>query len=291
MYLRKGNLKFTVTQDNIGKTLIIDELIKSVDERRGGDYFGYQEGQLVGQDLRGLLPEEVAEILDDNIEYNLEGNDLKTVVEKIINFRVRDPQKKEIDMSAHVERYISTPEKLSFQLVLERKIFLKEKIKEIADKIAKHKQVMHDLTGLIDEEPYEQLLDELMDFLYESRVEAIMCVISVEGFPMIRMNDGREKVDELIQKIGAVFRSTFRGKDIIGYLGHGKFGIFMVRTFEDEVIYPLRRLESNLRREGLINPKITFNARFMPVDMETEAKNLIESVKNKSTDYTMTNKF
>ena len=288
MYLRKGNLKFTVTQDNIEKKLIINDLVKVVDDRRGGDYFGYQQNDLVGKDLRVVLPSEVSEILNDNIEYSLEGNDLKTVLEKIINFKIVDHSKKVLDMNAYIERSISTPEKLAFSVVLERRIFLQEKIKSILGGISEFQKVTDEVTGLINSTAYLEVINEVMDFLYEARVEAVMCIISVEGFPMMNINEGQEKIDEVLAKVGATMRSTFRGKDILGYLGFGKFGVFMVRTFEDEVIYPLGRLESNLKNAGILNSKVTYNARYQKVDMETDVKDLIELVKGKAIDYTMT---
>ena len=287
MYLRKGNLKFTVTQDNIEKKLIIDDLVKIIDDRRGGDYFGFGQNDLLGQDIRKILPFEISEILDDNIEYNLEGNDLKTVMEKIINFKILDSTKKELNMNAYVDRALSTPEKLAFSIILERKIFLAEKIKSILAGIAEFQQVTHDATGLLNASAYFEVLNEVMDFLYDAKVEAVMCVISVEGFPMIRMNEGKEKVNEVLEKIGRTIRANFRGRDIMGYLGFGKFGIFMVRTFEDEVVYPLRRLESSLRKEGILTSKITYNARYQKVDMEMSVNDLVDQVKAKSVDYTL----
>ncbi len=285
MYLRKGNLKIVVTQDNTDKKLVIDDLVKIIDDRRGGDYFGFQPDELVGQDIRKVLPAEVSEILDENIEYSLEGNDLKTVIEKIINFRILDNNRNELDMNVHVERSLSTTEKLTFAVLLERKIFLQEKIKSVLAGISEFQQVSHEGTGLLNSTAYYEVLNEVMDFLYDMKVEAVMCIISLEGFPLLRMNEGRERSNEVLEKIGKTMKSNFRTKDIMAYLGFGKFAVFMVRTFEDEVIYPLRRLESNFRKEGILTSKITYNARYQKVDMETEVTDLIEAVKAKSVDF------
>ncbi len=287
MYLRKGNLKFTVTQNNAERRLLVDDLVKVIDERRDGDYFGYQPTDLVGHDFRELLPEEVSEILNDNIEFNLEGNDLKTVLEKIISFKVLTSARKEIDMNAYIERSISTSDKLSFSVILERKIFLQEKIKSVLASIALYQQVTHDLTGLINPEAFYDVLDELMDFLYETRVEAVLCIISIEGFSMMETHDGKEKMDDVISRVGKVMGATLRTKDIIGYLGGGKFAVLMVRTFEDEVIYPLKRLETNFIKEGILTPKITYNVRYQTVDMENKAKDMVEIVKDKQIDHSI----
>lgn len=287
MYLRKGNLKLTITQDNIERSLLVNNLEKVIDDRRDGDYFGYQSTDLIGKDFRNVLTPEVSEILNDNIEYSLEGNDLKTVVEKIINFKILNSAKNEIDMNAYIERSISTPEKLSFSVTLERKIFLQEKIKSILASISELQQVIHDVTGLTNSSAYYEVMNEVMDFLYEARVEGVLCIISVEGFPMIRMHDGKEKIDEILAGVGKVLTSTLRTRDITGYLGFGKFAIFMVRTFEDEVVYPIKRIESNLKKAGILNSKVSFNVRYQKADMEMDVKDLIDAIKDKPVDYTM----
>ena len=62
----------------------------------------------------------------------------------------------------------------------------------------------------------------------------------------------------------------------------------MVRTFEDEVIYPIKRIESNFKKEGVLNSKISYNIRFQKIDMNTDAKDSIELVRDKKIDYSMT---
>jgi diguanylate cyclase (GGDEF)-like protein len=286
MYLRKGNLKFVVTQDNANRKIVINDLVKVIDDRREGDYFGLSSEQLQGKDFREVLPEELSEIINENIEYNIEGNDLKNVVDKIIHFKLFDKDKNLIDMNAHVERDVSTSgNSLKFSVILERKIFLRDKVKSILAALSEYQQVNHPITGVINTAAFYEVTEELLDFLHETNVEAVMCIISIEGFPLIRMSEGKEKSDEMLAKVGAVMKSNFRSKDVVGYLGFGRFAILMVRTFEDEVSYPLKRLESNLRKDNILNSKITYNARYQKVDLKMDSKAIIESIKNKKVDY------
>lgn len=286
MYLRKGNLKFVVTQDNPNRKIVINDLVKVIDDRREGDYFGLNSDQLQGKDFREVLPSELTEIINENIEYNLEGNDLKNVLDKIIHFKLFDKDKNLIDMNVHVERDVSVSgDSLKFSVVLERKIFLRDRVKSILAGLSENQQVNHPITGVINTAAFYEVNEELLDFLHETNVEAVMCIISIEGFPLIRMSEGKEKSDEMLAKVGAVMKSNFRSKDVVGYLGFGRFAVLMVRTFEDEVSYPLKRLESSLRKDNILNSKITYNARYQKVDLKMDSKAIIESIKNKKVDY------
>lgn len=287
MYLRKGNLQFFVTQDNEAKTLFIEDFKKAIDERREGDYFGFEEGQVKGNDFKKFLPEDINEIIDDNIEFTQEGVDLGEVLSKIINFKVVTLDNQMVEMNVYSEREISDLEKLKFKVTLEPKIHLREKIKSILDSISTIQDVTHKQTGLINDQSFVMVLDEVMDFLYDSKLEGVLAVVTLEGFPNFRMENGREKADEILGKIGHVMKMNFRARDVVAYLGLGKFAVILVKTFEDEVIYPVKRLESSLKKAGVLNSKLSYNVRYKQMDLTSEVGDEIEQVKTKKIDYTM----
>jgi GGDEF domain-containing protein len=128
-----------------------------------------------------------------------------------------------------------------------------------------------------------------MDFLYESKYNSVFLVFSLEGYPTLRRQYGKAKSDEILSRISYVVKSNFRGRDICAYLGMGKFGVFMINTFEDEVQYPLQRLRDNLRKEGVLSSKVSFNARYQNVDLELKVDDLLDSIMSKKVDYTINN--
>ncbi len=279
MYLRKGNLKFVIEQNNPEKSLKITQFRKSVDERRGGDYFGYDEDALIGKDFRTLLPDDIKEIFDENLDFNFDGNDIKDILSHIITFKIKNVKGEIINMNAFSERDISTEEKQHFNVILEKKYFLRDKIKNILQDLSNSKIAYDEQTGLISNEVFIHTLDEIMDYMFEIRVESVLLVLSVEGFPSIRKSEGKDKSDEIITKISEVIRNNFRTRDIVAYLGIGKFAIAMLRTFEDEVVYPLKRLESNLKLADLFKYGISINARYERIDLGLKANDVIEYVK------------
>ncbi|MDX1949610.1 MAG: diguanylate cyclase [Rickettsiales bacterium] len=279
MYLRKGNLKFVIEQNNPEKSLKISQFRKSVDDRRGGDYFGYDEDAIVGKDFRILLPEDIKEIFDENLDFAFDGNDLKDIVSHIITFKIKNAGGEVIDMNAFAERDISTEEKQQFNLILEKKYFLRDKVKSILQELSHTKNAIDEHTKLINHDVFVHTLDEIMDYLYEIKVESVLLILSVEGFSNIRKSDGKDKSDEIISKIAEVISSNFRARDVVSYLGLGKFAVAMLRTFDDEVVYPLKRLESNLKLADIFKYDISINARFERIDVGLKAADMIDLVK------------
>jgi diguanylate cyclase (GGDEF)-like protein len=287
MYLRKGNIQFYIKQNNQEKTFIIDGFKKAVDDRREGDYFGYEEPEVKGNDFRKLLPSEITDIIEDNVEFSHEGCDLKEVLDKVINFKIVSQKNQLVEMNIYTERQISDMDNFNFQVTLEPKIHLREKVKSIIDTISTVQDVYHKQTGLINSQCFPEILDEIMDFLFDVKLEGVMLIVTLEGFPNFRRENGKEKADEILEKIGVIMRSNFRARDIVGYLGLGKFAVVLIKTFEDETIYPIKRLESNLKKNGLLTSKLSYNARFKQIDLETTATDAIELIKNKELDYTI----
>lgn len=290
MYLRKGNLKFVVTQDNKAKTLHINQFKKAVDERRDGDYFGYDEEAIIGRDLRTLVPSDIKEIIDDNLEFDFEAQDLKDILNHVINFKILTAASQPLDMNLHIERDISTEERQNFELVLERKYHLRDKIKAILAGISEVQNAYQEGMGILNHDTFERVLDEIMDYLYEIKLESVLMIVSVEGFPLIRRNEGKEKTDGIINDIAGVVKNTFRSRDVPSYIGMGKFAIVMLRTFEDEVMYPIKRLESNFKLADIFKAKISFNIRYEKLDLGMKARDMLEVVKGAEVKYTINSK-
>lgn len=288
MYLRKGNLRFAVTQDNLNQSIVIDEFVQSIDERSGGDFFGYSNVDLKGVELKSILPEEISEIMDDNIEYTVEGNDFKSVIEKIIRFKIKNNKKEVLDMNAFVERAPSEEnDNLSFNMVLEKKIHLKEKIKAILSGISEVQRVEHPKAKLMNSDAYAEVLDEIFDFLYEARIPAVMLILSIDGYPSFRRRLGRNKVDKMLKEISHTLKTTFRTRDIMAYLGVGHFALTLVKTYPEEVVHPLKRLEQNLKKAGVLDSKSSINARYKSIDLGLSVADVMGQVKSKEIDYSM----
>ena len=286
MYVRKGNLKFSVTQDNSSKTILIDDFVKAESDKEG-DYFGFTSDDVVSKDFREILPEEIQEIIDDNVEFTFEGFDLKEVLDKVINFKVKNSKGLPVDMNAYIERMLSTSDKLSFEVVMERKIFLRDKIKEILSAIPDQEGIYDDATSMLADKHYVAVLDDVMDFLYDAMIESVFLIVSVEGFTLFRRESGMEKTNQLLAKTSDAIKTTFRTRDICGYLGAGRFGVMLVKTPEEDVKYPLARLESNLKKNGVISSGVSFNARFEKADLSSEAMDMIDSVRLKEPDMSL----
>jgi GGDEF domain-containing protein len=280
MYVRKGNIKFVIVQDNIEKTLKIESIEKPKGETSPA--FGYNEAELIGADFVKILTPETAELLGDYIEYNFSGVDLKEVCDKIIHFKMVDAEKTHFEVDTHIERAISMPERQVFMMLVEKRLYLRDRIKNIIAAQNDNEKIDEE-TGLMHRITYLNVLDEIMDFLNDNQaITSLIYTIRVDNFEEISGANYPDKTNMLVTGVAEAIKKGFRAGDIIAYLGQGVFSAILIRINPDEAQIPIGRFETRLRSAMLasstgINFSVICNHENVDLEMETRA--LIEKCK------------
>lgn len=280
MYVRKGNIKFVVVQDNLNKTLKIESIQKPKDDTSLP--YGYEESELIGHDFKKIVSEDVAESLADYIEYDFSGADFKDVCDKIIKFEIVDSLDKSHEMNIHIERDISMPERQVFMMLIERRLFLHDRIKTVLHSVDDSER-QDSLTGLLHRTTYLSILDAVMDFLDDNRsITGILYIFRIDNFEEIEQMQSPEKVEQLVAEISNAAKKGFRTRDIIGYLGHGVYSAILLRIEDAEALIPIKRFESKLRAAmipAVTGLSVNIINTYGNIDLEMESRALVEKCK------------
>lgn len=280
MYVRKGNIKFVVVQDNLGKTLKIESIQKPKDDQNPA--YGYDESDLIGNDFSKIVSEDVNESLEDYIEYDFSGADFKDVCDKIIKFEVVDAQNKTHEMNAHIERDVSMPERQVFMILLEKRLYLHDRIKAVMNAIPPEAR-QDESTGFLSRNTYMNVLDAVMDFLDENRsITGMLYVFRIDNYDELERTHGGAKVMQLVTEVSNSAKKGFRTRDIIGYLGNGVFSAILLRIEDAEALIPIRRFESKLRAAmipAVTGVSINVINTYGNIDLEMESRALVEKCK------------
>lgn len=284
MSVRKGNLLLSVEQNNQSKTLIITNY-NSEDAKY--NFLGYDLSDIQGDDFTKILPENVNEIIEDNLEYSFEGHDLKEVLEKIIRFSIKSRGGEEVFCNIKIERGISDMDKFSFDIALEKKVHISQKIAEITAAVEQSfalagKASRDSVTGLITKAVADEVFDKLFDYCYEQSVSTVLSKLTIDSFDFLERERGHEYAEDLLRTYSEIISKTFRANDFSVYIGGGKFLTLLSKTTASQAIYAFKRLEENLKkREGILSDT-SMNIRFIDVDVENEVQNLLAQLDNSS---------
>ena len=93
---RKSDAIFIVCQNNSKKTV---EIAAANEEAR--KISGYSNEELVGKPIACILPERIANIIDEFIEYD-DNNDLLAVLSKVSEFAIRTKSGKDLEIKLRI---------------------------------------------------------------------------------------------------------------------------------------------------------------------------------------------
>ncbi len=280
MYVRKGNIKFVIVQDNLEKTLKIE----SVERPKGDDNlpYGYYIEDLEGQNFSRMLSPETLEIIDDYIEYDFDGADFKEVCDKIIKFEIIDAGKEKLEMNLHIERGVSTPERQVFILLLEHRLYLRDRIKAVIDAQPADQRI-DEQTGLMHKVTFLEVLEETMDFLNDNQsITSLIYTVSIKDYEDIKAKHGFDMSERIVEEVAEAIKKGFRSRDVVGYLGEGVFSAIMLRIDESEAKIPLGRFEVKIRSAMVqVSTGVDFTvvSHYDQIDLNMEARALIEKCK------------
>jgi diguanylate cyclase (GGDEF)-like protein len=286
MYVRKGNIKFIIVQDNLEKTLKIESIERPKGEEKLP--YGYNESDLAGHDFSKILAPDTQEIIEDYIEYDFSGADFKEVCDKIINFEIIDSQKTKLEMNLHIERDVSTPERQVFILLLENRLYLRDRIKLVIEAQPEDKRI-DEQTGLMHKATYLEVLDETMDFLNDNQsITSLIYTVRIADYEDIKSKHGFDVSERMVEEAAEAIKKGFRSRDVVGYIGDGVFSAIMLRIEDAEALIPLNRFEIKMRSAMVqVSTGINFSVlcNYEAVDLNMEARALVEKCKKSKKQY------
>jgi diguanylate cyclase (GGDEF)-like protein/PAS domain S-box-containing protein len=114
-------------------------------------------------------------------------------------------------------------------------------VRLLSDQLAH--QVTHDsLTGLINRIEFEFRLNRLIEKSTPEGIHHALCYVDLDNFKLINDSYGHACGDELLTRIGNLFRHEMRSRDTIARLGSDEFAILMERCDLENAEQKCRRL-------------------------------------------------
>jgi GGDEF domain-containing protein len=285
MGIRKGDIKLIIEQDNDQKSLLIKNADYSLQD--ANEYFSYNIGEIVDRDFRTFLTSETKEILDDYIEFDYQGRDLKDVSERIIKFELVDKHKKKSDMKLIVQRELSSMEKQVFSVIMEKKTGFVERIKALISSLA-DTQIFDEDTGLLNSESFCNTSEIIKSYYLDNT--HIPIYLAVFNFTMIigKEDSSLSQREAALKEVGLIFDMNFRSTDITGYLGRGDFAVLFTNIDPTMLSEPVKRLNQKLvayhNTLDRYEP-IYIDAKFLKFDPKKNIEELINSCKNREANF------
>lgn len=200
-----------------------------------GKYLILSEDEYTGRSLEDVLPLNIANLAQENIDLAFETEELQVF-------------EYELDVNGSMESYEVRMVKTSQTEILAiiRNITSAKLYREKIEYLSYH----DGLTGLYNRRFFEEELHRL-----DRERNLPLCIIMADmnGLKLINDSFGHLVGDEMLIKVSDVLKKTCRSDEIIARIGGDEFVILIANIDHDQVVNLANRIESNLSEEKIDN--------------------------------------
>lgn len=244
---RSDDAVLTICQNNSTKSIEIQDINSNAQT-----LLGYSYSDVVGKPLKNILPDRIAEMLEDYVEYEVDANDVGSVLTKVQSFSVLDKKTIEKGFRLKVVRAESEGHRVNFRLVLQDRMGLRknEALRQAIQENFKGHEVLDPQMQLPNR--YSLAKDiELMGY-YNSKSDLHSCfsVLQLDHYNEILAEHGPAVCLGMARHVAAIARQNLRPDDVVGSVSPQRVGVLLLDTMPESA----RMVFNRLRWQIAANP-------------------------------------
>lgn len=235
---RQTDAVLTIAQDNARHSIEV-----SAANDIAGELLGIPPEELKGKPFKDIVPEKIAEMLDDYVEYLPGANDVGDVLRKVRDFQIKDKDGKETPMRLKIVRHHS--QSLDEYLLImndeERQRESNAALAALREAFQGHASLNPD-TGLPDRSSLKKGL-ELVELHRESiRNGVCVAVMEVDKYETILGKYGVQACHRAVQGIAQHCQQNLRGNDVVAQLDDRRLALLLIGASKEPAKIVLNRL-------------------------------------------------
>lgn len=198
--------------------------------------------ELIGEDLRNLLPRNILEMIDSYLDYNAAEQDLAVVLGKVRKFGLLHKKGREIRFSLKILRDVGEMENPRFQLHLSRLKVLESLRQQLGLPEEKEADVIDSASGMPNRASFLRHLKLVNQAVEAGKVSACLGLIRVDQYNPLSHKYGQEAAAQLFKQLGQVVLANLREDDSFGYIEPNRIAVLLLETRQENAKIPLNRI-------------------------------------------------
>lgn len=235
---RQTDAVLTIAQDNDRKVIEV-----TAANEVAGKLVGYASDELAGMAFRDLVPDKIAEMLDDYVEFEAGYNDVGDVLRKVRDFQLKNKNGKYLPFKVKIVRHHSQQHD-EYLLILQDQE--QQRVKDtimsaLRDTFAGHAALNAD-TGLPDRTSFEKGLDLVL--LHRDTIANGACaaVFELDNYQQMLGKYGIKTCHRAMQEIAALCSQNLRENDVIAQFDQHRLALILVGAGREPAKMVLNRL-------------------------------------------------
>ena len=234
---RKDDLRLDVVQHQQEKTLTIIAADKVFEH-----HILTTQEELIGKDLRTILPRNIQEMIENYVEFGDEMQDLAAVLSKISKFGLLHKKGREIRFSLKILRDMSDGSNPQFQLHLSRLKIMESLCQQLGLPEVSEKDVIDEDAGMPSRASFLRHLTVITQAVEMGKDNATLALLRVDQYNTSTHNHGQQASSALLKQLGQVIRTNLREDDVMGYAEPNRVGVLLLETTKENAKIPLNRI-------------------------------------------------
>ena len=252
MNYRTNDAVITICQNNKAGLVTIKETNEAA-----RDLIGFDSSELAGKPLGSILPERIAELLTEYIDFENDTNDVGAVLSKVQSFSIVGKNGDEKAYKIKISRIESSGNLSFFSIVLQDTLVARKN--EAVRKVIKDNFKGHEALDTKTELPNRASLVKDIELIkrHSTTNNMLSCfaVLQIDGFDKFMAQNGSAICNELVKYVASVASRSLRPDDLVGIVGDGRIGVLLIGITSGSERLVLNRL----RWQVASNPFISEN--------------------------------
>lgn len=236
---RSNDAVLTICQNNKAETVTITEINGMAEELTG-----FMSAHLVGKPLSNILPERIAELLTEYIDFENDTSDVGTVLSKVQSFSIIGKNGKEKAYKIKIVRVPSSGDNLLFLLVLQDSLGARknEAIRKVIRENFKGHEALDSQTGLPDKSSLIKDIAVMKRYSTTNDILSCLAVLQIDNYDKIFAQYGNIIAIDVLKYVAFITNHSMRPDDVVASVGDGRIAILLVDMAKDSERLVLNRL-------------------------------------------------
>jgi len=234
---RKDDLRLDIIQHQQEKLLTVVSADSDLEH-----HLALEADELVGKDLRVILPRNIQELIESYLEFGDEVQDLSAVLSKVRKFGLLHKKGREIRFSLKILRDMSTDNNPRFQMHLSRLKVMESLRSQLNLTEPQEPDVMEPIIGMPSRASFLRHLKVVNEAVAQNKVNACIGLLRIDQYNDITHKHGQESSAPLFKQLGHVVMTNLREDDVMGYVEPNRVAVLLLETKKENAKIPLNRI-------------------------------------------------
>jgi len=244
---RYNDAVLIVRQDNADKILHIEASNLLAMKLLGGE-----TDDIVEKDLRNFVPENIRQLINDNIEFTERGRCIDSVLSKIPNFKIKSLTGSEIPLKIRIIRSMSSSlSSPRFQLVMNDSSLMEslEAHRENYRANMRGDEIFDKKTGLATRQSILKDMELISFYTERNHKSSCFAIFKFINYDDLRLEHDDDVAFKMFTNLIKAIEANKRTNDIVGLAEDGAIVLIFPETPKDHIKIPISRINAKLPRE------------------------------------------